>query len=65
VPIIPILLVGALVLLVFGYWFSFLNGSEGRRARKEMASGEGWIFVYLAWGFLIFGIAWLIGNLRN
>lgn len=53
------------MLLVFGYWFSFLNGNEGRKARKEMASGEGWIFVYLAWAFLIFGIAWLIGNLRN
>ena len=64
-PIIPILIMGAILLLVFGYWFSFLNGKEGRKARKEMASGDGWILVYLAWVFLIFGVAWLIGNLRN
>jgi vacuolar-type H+-ATPase subunit I/STV1 len=64
-PIIPILIMGAILLLVFGYWFSFLNGKVGRKARKEMASGDGWIFVYLAWVFLIFGVAWLIGNLRN
>ena len=60
---------GAILLLVFGYWFSFLNGKEGRKARKEMASGDGWMFVYLAWAFLIFGIAygiaWLSYNLSN
>jgi len=64
-PIIPIVIIGAIVLLVVGYWFTFLQGKQGKEIRHDMASGEGWLFVYLAWIFLIFGVAWLIGNLRQ
>lgn len=63
--IFGILIGGAIILMVGGYWFSFLNGKKGKEARKEMASdGDNWLFIYLAWGFLIFGIAWLIGTIN-
>jgi hypothetical protein len=63
--IIPILIIGATLLVVLGYWFSFFNGKNGREARKETWNNEaGWFFNYIAWVFLIFGVAWLLGQIN-
>jgi vacuolar-type H+-ATPase subunit I/STV1 len=65
-PIIPILIMGAILVGVLGYWFSFFQGKKGREVRTKTWNNEaGWFLNYLAWVFLIFGVAWLIGNLRN
>ena len=65
-PLIPLIIIGVILLGVAGYWFSFFEGKKGSEVRKETWNNEaGWFFNYLAWVFLIFGVAWLIGNLRN
>jgi prepilin-type processing-associated H-X9-DG protein len=62
---IPVLIIGAILLGVLGYWLSFFSGKKGSEVRKETWNNEaGWFFNYLAWVFLIFGVAWLLGQIN-
>jgi len=63
--IIPVLIIGAILLGVLGYWFSFFRGKKGAEVRKESWNDQaGWFFNYLAWTFAIFLVAWILGTIN-